>query len=282
MVPAIIFGVVGALSGPYFTTNQSPDLVTIILFRTPLAIIYAWMLTSLFDLSNQRLPQSIEEDLKNKPWRPIPSGRLTGPQMRTTLLVTTPIVAIFSFYHGVQTETAFFLVLNWYYNDLEASDAHFALRTATGTLGFTVINWGSLKITCGPDFAPNSTALIWDLFLFLVIVCTLHVQDLRDHVGDAMRGRFTLVQCFGDTATRWIVSGLMFGFCAASVWYTEVSSVGYALTFGTGLTTILRMLILRYPKADSVTYNTWGLWLSTIYCLPLITSPAAIAPYWPF
>ncbi|MCJ1231764.1 hypothetical protein MMC12_008443 [Toensbergia leucococca] len=56
--PETAFGFLSALSGPMMTTNAEPHLFTIIA-RLPLVLLWTWLNTLIFDLANQRLPDSI-------------------------------------------------------------------------------------------------------------------------------------------------------------------------------------------------------------------------------
>ena len=61
----------------------------------------------IFDLSNQRLWESVLEDTLNMPWRPIPVGRMTRLEVRQALLLVIPAVLAFNHYVlHVGTETA--------------------------------------------------------------------------------------------------------------------------------------------------------------------------------
>ena len=74
--PNTVFGMLGGIAGPLFTTEESPS-VTEIVQRLPLIILFNWSNVLIFDLENQRHPESVQEDLVKKPWRPLPTGRVS-------------------------------------------------------------------------------------------------------------------------------------------------------------------------------------------------------------
>lgn len=112
VVPATIFGMVTALSGPLLTTIASPDYYAIFC-RIPLVILSVWMDLLVQDISNQRKPASVVEDAGNKPWRPLPSGRINGEDARRLLIAAILASIIKSFILGGTLETLVLFVLVW-------------------------------------------------------------------------------------------------------------------------------------------------------------------------
>lgn len=124
--PDTAFGIFGALAGPLLLNNS--DGPYRVLARTPLVILYNWANVLIFDLANQRTPQSAEEDRINKPHRPLPSGRMTDVQARRLLLVSLPTVLVVNYLLGPWKETAILFTLTWMYNDLGGGDEGIDLR----------------------------------------------------------------------------------------------------------------------------------------------------------
>ena len=54
-------------------------------------LLWTWLNTLVFVLANQRLPDAVTEDALNKPWRPIPAGRITMARTRRLLIVAVPL-----------------------------------------------------------------------------------------------------------------------------------------------------------------------------------------------
>ncbi|KAI2778582.1 hypothetical protein F4815DRAFT_476693 [Daldinia loculata] len=104
VIPNVVFGLCSALSAPVLATPQN-DAASI-LVRLPRVIFFNWSNLLIFDLANQRLPESAQEDALNKPWRPAPGGLVTSAQIRRAMLVWIPIVLITNHIFGVGTETS--------------------------------------------------------------------------------------------------------------------------------------------------------------------------------
>lgn len=108
------------LSGPLLTTNASPDHYSIFC-RLPLVLLGVWMDLLVFDISNQRQPESVVEDAANKPWRPLPSGRITPDGARRLLLIAIPACIAKSLILGGTIETMVLFVLFWLASPLPPS-----------------------------------------------------------------------------------------------------------------------------------------------------------------
>ncbi len=93
-----------------------------VIARAPLVVLYNWGNLLIFDLANQRTPESAEEDRINKPHRPLPTGRMTPLQARRLLLASLPVVLTINYFLGPWIETALLFTLTWMYNDLGGGD----------------------------------------------------------------------------------------------------------------------------------------------------------------
>jgi len=117
-------GTFSALAGPSLTTNEAPDLLHI-MSRVPLVCLWNWLNLVVFNIANQRLPDSVLEDQINKPWRPIPTGRLSSDEARKLLLYILPFSLIMINFIGAFEEALWMIALTWMYNDLGGADVGF-------------------------------------------------------------------------------------------------------------------------------------------------------------
>ena len=176
--PETAFGICSALSGPILTSNQSPDAISI-LKRIPLVILWNWINVLIFDLANQRLPNSIIEDSVNKAWRPIPSGRLTACQARRLLLAVLPIGVLATSYIGGMEETIVMNTLVYMYNDLGGADENFVVRNIINAAGFVCYSAGATRVACGHDQSYlNEKAYQWLAIIGGIVFSTLQMQDM--------------------------------------------------------------------------------------------------------
>lgn len=176
--PETAFGICSALAGPIITTDDSPNAISI-LKRIPLVILWVWINVLIFDLANQRLPKSIIEDSVNKPWRPIPSGRLSADQARRLLLAVLPIAVLVSFYTGGIQETIVMNTLEYMYNDLGGADENFVVRNVINAAGFICYSAGATRVACGHDmYSLNDKAYRWLAMIGGIVFSTLQMQDM--------------------------------------------------------------------------------------------------------
>ncbi|KAI9660213.1 MAG: hypothetical protein M1831_003520 [Alyxoria varia] len=111
----------------------------------------------IFDLANQRLPSSIREDAHNKPWRPLPTRRLTPRAAQRLLLAAVPTALLTCAFvlRGAVAETALLVALTWMYNDLGGGDRGYVVRNGIIAVAFGGYNLGSLRLAAGTVGAPS-------------------------------------------------------------------------------------------------------------------------------
>src|SRR5438046_251700 len=208
VVPNTIFGLCGALAESRLIAQGDGSFASVLL-RLPWVLLFNWLNLLVFDLANQRLPESAKEDGLNKPWRPIPSGRMTSSQVRQSMLLAIPLVLIFNhFVLDVGTETALLYVLTWLYNDLKGGDEGWIFRNVIIAFAFGFYNMGSIKVAAvtGSSAEVTREGYIWIIIISGVIFTTMHVQDLKDQAGDLARGRKTAPLVLGDLPARWTLA----------------------------------------------------------------------------
>lgn len=178
-LPTTLFAVFGAVAGTTLSTNASPNIITV-LSRIPSILLLVWSNLLVFNIANQRLPDAILEDKLNKPSRPLPSGRISGPQARRLLLIALPVVLALSFYLGPWQETLLLFSMNWMYNDLKGCDEDFVTRNLLIAIGHGLYNSAALRIACGVDSSITGRGIYWIVLVTCVIFTTGHIADLKD------------------------------------------------------------------------------------------------------
>ena len=175
-----------------------------------------------------------------------------------------------------------YLIL-WMYNDLDGKEEHWLIRDALNAVGYVWCSVGIVSVIRRGDGGGEGlsrTGWVWCGIICAVIASTIHVQDLRDQEGDKSVGRKTRPLAFGDTAARWSIVGAMMGwlcvccgfwFVRWQVWVTEALLSGVVVS---------RLLWMREPIADATTYKLWGLWLSSLYVLPLCHDSSVLEQLW--
>ena len=272
MLPWTAAGIVNALSGPTLTTNEYPHSLTIV-SRLPHSLLWMWLNILAFAIANQRSRSSISEDFINKPWRPIPSGRITGFQARNLLLGVVPLILFITACLGAGSTSALALVLNWMYNDLGGSDIHYTVRNLLNALAMIVASTGTTQVAMynhsNNDYKFTATGYQWLIVQAAIVFTTLQIQDLRDQDGDRNRGRNTAPVVIGDNLTRWTIIGPVIFWSIFCPQFWAVNLLGHSFVLVLGGTLSTRVFLFRSTNADQVSWKIWGVWTFIIFMLPL-------------
>ncbi|KAF6818863.1 hypothetical protein CMUS01_11831 [Colletotrichum musicola] len=292
VVPNTAFGLLGGLTGAPLTSGQATTLS--VLRRAPLVVAFNWYSVLIFDLANQRGLESVEEDRANKPWRPIPSGKVTPEQTRRAMLAAIPAVMVLNYVLGVWREGALVLILTWLYNDLRGGDT--LARDVIIAAAYGLFNTASLKIAIGDVDGLGGSGLevtregyAWAGVISAVILTTMQVQDLKDQAGDAGRGRNTVPLYFGDGASRASLAALvpLWSAVCTYLWGAGGSGSGSGvldeaqqrswasvllllLPAASGALVVAGVLRARTPETDARAWRLWCLWTVCLYALPLV------------
>ena len=267
--PETAFGIFSALSGPLMTKNSSPNLFVII-GRVPRVVFWLWLNLLLFTISNQSLPGSVKEDSINKPWRPIPSKRISLVNARRLLLAVIPLVFLSTFYLGAVEVSVALMVFTWMYNDLGGADDNFFVRNLLNLFGFVSYSLGATLIASDSKYCSlNVTAYQWLAIVGMIVLTTLQMQDLVDQEGDRARGRMTLPLLVGDWTARCTVAIPVAAWSLICPAFWELGIIGYAGPVAIGSIVVFRVLMTRGLTADQLTWKVWYFWTVSLYALPL-------------
>ncbi|KAI1199704.1 UbiA prenyltransferase family-domain-containing protein [Nemania serpens] len=272
VIPNTAFGVLGAFAASVLTEGHQKLPTTLdILWRFPIVLAFNWYSVFIFDLANQRSPESIEEDKLNKPWRPIPTGKVSATEARRALLAAIPLVLLFNYLLGVWRQGFLILILTWMYNDIRGGDE--VVRDLIISVAYGMFNSASLEIAVGggeyTDINISRGGLIWTTMVSAVILTTMQVQDLKDQAGDRTRGRQTIALWIGDRFSRISIAVFVVFWSAACLFFWDLKPWGYVAPAATGAITAYRVLVKQTPKDDATTWRWWCGWTITLYLLPI-------------
>jgi 4-hydroxybenzoate polyprenyltransferase len=267
--PMTTTGLLNFLAGPTLNEHalDRPVLVTL-MARLPLVIFWVWFNILVFCLGNQRRQDSVEEDALNKPWRPIPSKRMTQLQADRLFYALHVAVIALGIYVRTTPFTLALLLLGWMYNDWEGG-SHPLARNTINACAVVCFALGATAVAHRDrPFILNQKGQQWQWIIAAVVCTTLHISDFHDQEGDRYRGRSTIPILIGDVAARWTVVTpmLMWSWFVPSFW--NMSIVGYLAPLGIGCLISWRSLIRKGVESDRATYKMWGLWIAVILALP--------------
>ncbi len=107
------------------------------------AFFWTWLNLLQFTVSNQSLNPT--EDARNKPYRPIPAGRLTQAQAKTLRWTLLPLCLLLSYYHDILPVGLFFALGVLLHNELKYDSQPFT-RNALNAFGYATFDYGATMI----------------------------------------------------------------------------------------------------------------------------------------
>ncbi|KAE8151234.1 UbiA prenyltransferase family [Aspergillus avenaceus] len=266
VLPNMGFGLLAALAAPSLTDCGDMLAVWPLLTRgLPRMLVFNWANLLVFDLANQRLPESLQEDALNKPWRPLPKGRISPTATRRLLLGAVPAVFAISSALGVGNESALILVLTWLYNDLRGGDE--LTRDLIIALGYSLFLASSLRIAIDPGVHFSGCGYRWLAMIGGVVLTTMHIQDLKDQVGDRARGRKTWPLVLGDKVSRWWIAGSVQFWSLACVIFWNLPLWVSMVPIGLG--GCVGICVLQ-KTGDARAWRLWCAWQVILYALPCL------------
>lgn len=271
----VTFAMAGIASGSNLGLNANID-PSRLPWATVVALYFTWHLTLCFNLGNQRQKLSIIEDSVNKPWRPIPAGRLT-PQ-KALIWQQFAILSLLSLCAttlGAFRVTAFYIFCTWLYNEQSWGDQSWWKRALLNACGITSNRVATLIVTVTATQTPGefdftALALCWFFICALVVFTTIQVQDLRDQQGDGKIHRKTVPLIIGDPETRWVTAAAVLFWSIFCAYYWQLSLMASFVPFFAGIVVSSWMLINRTRDADQWAFRLMGAWWIVLYLLPAL------------
>lgn len=266
MIPKSIFGVLGAFSGSNLVNNVNPGTES--LLRAPLVIMWVWIVLLPFNIDNQRRETDIEEDKINRPWRPLPSKRLSNNQAWWTMTLSHMAGIVYCLAVGGLKQKLVGIFLGWLYNEMGGADKSCITKNLVNALGYVTFSMGAISVAASGDF--TDCGLQWFLLVGCIVFTTVHIQDLTDMEGDKLRGRKTVPLVIGSRACRWSIAILVpFWTLAAAAFWDAMLSTTAIISGALAMVVASRILKTNDLSHDKMTFRAWNLWMVTMYALPI-------------
>lgn len=158
VTPTVLAGMLAVASGG--VTADIPSWLDITL-AFPKVALYIWLYDLYFDCSNQKDPGSIEEDRLNKPWRAIPSGRLSVESAERWYVCAACILpAVAALWLGGFPEAIAFMLETWAYDRLGGGSTWWG-RSIINPLFFSTGQLGAIRVAAGTSTTVNKVGYEW-------------------------------------------------------------------------------------------------------------------------
>ncbi|KAI1778945.1 UbiA prenyltransferase family-domain-containing protein [Hypoxylon cercidicola] len=272
--PVVLFSILSVASGAV-TTNQHPTWRETVLLL-PRTTLYIWLYLLHFDCSNQKDPESVKEDRLNKPWRAIPSGKLSVAGAERWYIVSACLLILLSgLWLGGFPEAVAVMLETWVYDYANGAGSWWG-KNGINTLFYMTGQLGGIRVAANSMTSTSlrREAYEWCVLLGFNTFTTIHIQDLKDQDGDRARGRRTVPLVVGDRTTRWITALFIsfWSMTCPAYWGHGRPTVGYILPVLIGFTIAARVLLRRSVKADRIAFQLYTLlWLPALYAVPFLS-----------
>ncbi|KAI0672058.1 UbiA prenyltransferase family-domain-containing protein [Trametes maxima] len=241
-----------------FSTVSTGDFcLTRILYR----FLWVWLNLLQFCISNQT--HSIEEDRINKPWRPLPAGRISPKTAGRLRWILLPVcLAISSLDGTVFAACAVLTAATLAHNDRDLG-ANWRTRNLLNAVGYAAFNIGAAFISSAPSYRLR-TLLAVQLINSSVILTTIHAQDFKDVDGDRRIGRSTMPIAY-PKASRIAVVAFVPAWTLVLCCYWHVST-NFAAAFAiSGLYVGVRFARAQTLADDKCAYRCYNVWLCMMH-----------------
>ncbi|KAL8687374.1 MAG: hypothetical protein Q9218_006435 [Villophora microphyllina] len=268
VIPKTIFAVATLCSGRSLTKDARPGALGIV-GAVPLALLWNWLNLLPLAMSNQCDTTSAVEDKLNKPWRPIPAGRLTVEETRVFRIVAYVVAITTSITLGGFPEAVALVVEGWMYNALNGANGSLLARNMLCAVGYMTFASGSARAAClrvGTELREDS--ILWFILLAGMIATSIQFQDLYDQKGDAVRRRRTVPLVAGDRIARLTIAVPTAAWSWIGPRYWKLSLPGFILPAVLGAIIILRLYWYRRASEDKRSFIIWNAWVMSMYFLP--------------
>lgn len=216
-----LFGALNASAASRISLGP-PISFTGILASSPAMLLWSWSNLFLFNLHNQRHASAVAEDAVNKPWRPIPAGRLSSREATLAMYFMYLVILAICLEVGGLLPCIFEVFLFLWYNEWGgASDPY--LKNILNGLGFACFFAGPLEVATGHSvLSSNQQTVQWLLLLVGAITTTANTQDFRDMEEDRASGRKTVPLLIGDLNARLALAAGVAGWTGLACWFWGV------------------------------------------------------------
>ncbi|KAK7445489.1 hypothetical protein VKT23_014906 [Stygiomarasmius scandens] len=228
--------------------------------------LWIWIHLLLCNVSNQAGSET--EDAVNRPWRPLPSKRVSRKQaviLRWTLVVLCMVWS--ATYDAEMALITLGLFVTTYVYDEGGLAAHPVGKNLCNIGGYTTFELGATKLM-DADLTLDSTSLAAVALSGILIFTTIQAQDFPDVEGDSALGRITF-PVYAPEFSR------LFTLVAMNVWpfflsnFWDIGNVCEVVFVTFGAYVGWRYYLWRDTKKDKTSYLLFNGWLMFAHILPI-------------
>lgn len=233
------------------------------------ALFYAlcWLCFHLFQFNASNQSYSIHEDVLNKPWRPVPSGRISAKDSRALRWALMVFCLGLSSLIGLNVviTSGFYTVIVVMHDDFLLGD-HPIFKNLCNAGGYVTLELGSLLILSRESLLDGTSIKALSCST-LVILLTVHAQDFADVNGDRRLGRRTLpIIALEGSRIYMFCAFPLSSFALASVW--SLGPLSRLLFVSMSAWVGIRYYLFRDEIRDQANYRLYNIWIMGVHLLP--------------
>ncbi|KAI6140820.1 UbiA prenyltransferase family [Pisolithus tinctorius] len=246
-----------------FATATAPSTGAKQLIHTA---IWVWIHLLQANVSNQTY--SAHEDVINKPWRPLPSGRMTADEARRFRWFLLVVCLCLSAWHGagVLLASTGLSLVEIFHDDFGFSSDP-VLKNLCNVGGYLTFESGAILILSSKT-SVDHTSLVALLSSGLLIFTTIHAQDFADADGDRLSGRRTLPIVAPEGSRLYMLTALpVWSIVLSALW--DLGPMCGTLFLVMGLFVGSQYFRFRDVQHDQSSYLLYNVWLLAAHVLPM-------------
>lgn len=230
------------------------------------SILWLWLHVLQFNLSNQ--VRDPEEDKRNKPWRPLPSGRITLAQaiILKYITIATCLLLSYSYSPCVLISSASLSLIIPLYHEMHG-DQHWLTKNLMGGGGYACFATGCTLVAAFDRYKLDFPGAFSISIVAAILATTLQAQDFQDVIGDKAVGRYTLPIAFPNfSRCTVLITLVMWSLYLTTMWEIATpAGVGFiflAIIIG------IRYYFWRSTENDEWSYVLYNVWLTIAFAMP--------------
>ncbi|KAG1835351.1 UbiA prenyltransferase family, partial [Suillus subalutaceus] len=232
-----------------------------------------WLWFHLFQFNASNQSYSSHEDVLNKPWRPVASGRISVKDSRA-LRWGLMVFCLGHFIPFQLKRLVFYSVFVAMHDDFHLS-RHPIFKNLCTAGGYVANELGCLLIL-SRESSLDGTSVNALCCSALVILLTIHAQDFADVNGDRKSGRRTLPIVVPEGSRIYMLCALpLFSFALALFW--SLGPLSSVLFVSIGSWVGIRYFLFRDEICDESTYRLYN--VRIFYSYFFVCYLAFIIPY---
>ncbi|KAF9530948.1 UbiA prenyltransferase family-domain-containing protein [Crepidotus variabilis] len=248
------------------------------------AILWFYVHLLGFNLCNQARQEADNEDKCNKPWRPLPSGRISlesAMSLKYAVVIFSIILSTFYGLPAVYASEGLWL-FTFAYHDLHLEENWIGKSVINGA-GYGCLALGTV-VVASESRQVDFIQVLALLTIMTVISTTIHVQDFEDRIGDAQVGRRTLILLHPRFARCYACATLIsWTFYLCKTWELPQQAAIFYAAFALflcarwlnkttikddGWSYVLYNVCLHFSNHATFTNNSMQAWLAIAFLLP--------------